>query len=166
MESTPDTPLDKPGCVTPPKPEINEFYFPLVNLAIHGQENKWWMLYIYLVFNSILVLSCSTILVAQSYRLMHQIALSLFCIGGVLINGCWLFMAQDYVHASNLYSDIAREAENWMPAEVRRPLTERQGQRDVKNPIGTMAFITTILPVFFVVTYIIILVLAWLPCLR
>jgi cytochrome b len=152
------------------KPEdrhkINDFYTPLVNLTIHGQENKWWMFYIYLLFNSILILSCSTLLTVETYGLVHKIALSLFSVGGILINLCWLFMAEDYVNASNLYSDIAVEAEKYMPEEIRKPLTERQKQRNSKNPFGTMKFIATILPIFFIVIYAIILSLAWINCIR
>ena len=140
-------------------------YYPaLVSLAIHGQENKWWMLYIYLVFNSILLLGCSTILTAQDYQLVHKIALSVFCTAGVLVAIPWLFMAGDYVQASNLYGDIVVKAEACLPTEL-RPLTERAAQRVRKSRLGTTLFVAHFLPIVFIFAYLIIALLAWRPCL-
>jgi hypothetical protein len=143
------------------QPCITEFYASLIALGIHGQENKWWMLYIFLVFNTILVLSCATILVDDPYGLLHQLTLSVLCIAGLVVAFCWLFMVPDYVNASNLYSDIAREAESRLPAGIRRPLTERQTQRGSKSRMGTSSFIAGTFPVLFLIVYVVFLVLSW-----
>jgi hypothetical protein len=37
------------------RPDVRPVYGALLQLAIHGQENKWWMLYVFLMFNSTLV---------------------------------------------------------------------------------------------------------------
>lgn len=145
------------GC----EPCITEFYESLIALGIHGQENKWWMLYIFLVFNTILVLSCATILVDDPYGLLHQLTLSLLCSAGLVVAFCWLFMVPDYVNASNLYSDIAREAESRLPAGIRKPLTERKTQRGGKSTIGTSSFIASTIPVLFLIVYVVLLVLTW-----
>lgn len=144
----------------PPR-EFAQFYGTLTLLAIHGQENKWWMLYIFLVFNSILVLSCSTVLVAQTYLPIHPILVSVFCLAGLIANILWLLMAKDYIAASNRFTDIAKEAENWMPKDLRKPWQERDSQRKTKNPLATMAATSYTLASIFIVTYIIAATLAW-----
>ncbi len=140
---------------------IEDFYGPFVHLAIHGQENKWWMLYIYLLFNSILVLSCSTIIASQNFLFFHQIVLTLFCGAGFLVAICWIYMIDDYVNASNLYSNVAKEAEVGLPADIKKPFTIRDVHRFQKNPIGTMSFIATSLTILFVIIYIVLFVLTW-----
>jgi hypothetical protein len=80
-------------------------YGPLLQLAIHGQENKWWMLYVFLMFNSIVLLSCAALYAVQQFTVGHRILLYLFSAAGTLVDVCWIVMAQDYVKASNLYGE-------------------------------------------------------------
>ena len=127
--ATPPPVAPPPGSENAGPPSNGAMYGAFVHLAIHGQENKWWMMYIYLVFNTILVLSCSTVLVANPYGLAHQLILTVFCTAGFFFALCWLFMVPDYVRASDLYGRIVREAERGLPAGVGRPLNEREEQR-------------------------------------
>lgn len=83
----------------------SQYYAAFVTLTVHGQENKWWILYIYLMFNSILILACVGLFVATDYRLVHKLALSVLCGAGLFVGMCWIAMAVDYVAAS---SSLAR----------------------------------------------------------
>lgn len=135
-------------------------YGALLQLAIHGQENKWWMLYIFLMFNSILLLSCATLFAVQQFSVAHRILVYVFSAAGALIDACWIAMAGDYVRASNLYSDEVVEAEKLLPAGLPGPLTKRASQRADKSPFGTSSFVATAIPVLMILTYVVIVVLA------
>lgn len=137
------------------------WYGSLVALAIHGQENKWWMIYIFLVFNSLLVLGCTALLSSARYGLLHQLLLTLLCGVGLLVAIVWLFMIPDYAAASNLYSDAAEAAECAMPAGMPKPLTERRAQRELKSRLGTIKTAALSLAVLFLVVYTLFIVFTW-----
>jgi hypothetical protein len=145
------------------KPDVRLVYGALLQLAIHGQENKWWMLYVFLMFNSILLLSCAALFAVQEFRTALRILLYLFSTVGTLIDVCWIIMAGDYVNASDLYADEVVEAEKLLPDHFPKPLTKRASQRAEKSPFGTSAFIAKAIPVLLIVMYAVIVVLA---CLR
>lgn len=108
----------------------------LLQLGIHGQENKWWMLYIFLMFNSILLLSCAALFAAAHCGTLHKVPLSVFAAGGILIDICWLPMAAGSAKASDLYSNEIVDAERRLPQQWPKPRTKRAGQRACKSPSG------------------------------
>lgn len=146
------TPAERP-------PDVSLVYGALVQLAIHGQENKWWMLYMFLMFNSILLLSCATLFSVQQFSTAHKTLLCVFSVGGILIDLCWIVMAGDYVKASNLFGDEVVAAERLLPAGLPTPLTKRAGQRANKSRFGTSSFIATAIPVGLILIYVTIVVL-------
>lgn len=117
--------------------DVRSVYGALVQLAIHGQENKWWMLYIFLTFNSILLLSCGALFAAQQFAAAHKILVCVLSAGGTLIDICWIVMAADYVKASNLFSDEVVAAEMLLPEQFPTPFIKRRAQRAVKSRFGT-----------------------------
>lgn len=142
--------------------DVRSVYGALVQLGIHGQENKWWMLYIVLMFNSILLLSCAALFGAAQFGAVHKALLCVFAGGGVLIDICLIVMAADYVKASNLYSDEIVEAEKLLPAGYPRPLTKRTTQRAAKTFLGTSEFIAYAVPAVLIVMYVILVLLSLL----
>jgi len=143
------------------KPSASHWYNPLVALTIHGQENKWWMIYIFLVFNSLLVLGCTTLLSITDYGLLHQLLFTVLCAAGLWVAVVWLFMIPDYVAASNLYSEAAESAECAMPEGLKKPLTERSAQRRLKSALGTIKVAALSLAVLFLIVYLLFLVFTW-----
>jgi hypothetical protein len=117
--------------------DVSSVYGAPLQLAIHGQENKWWMLYVFLMFNSILLLSCAALLAVQQFNTGHKTLLYLFSVAGTLVDICWIVMAQDYIKAFNLYGDKVVAAEKLLPGALPKPLTERASQRADKSPFGT-----------------------------
>jgi len=153
--------LSKPdGGSSNQKPDVCPVYGALLQLAIHGQENKWWMLYVFLMFNSILLLSCAALFAVQQFSSAHRILIYLFSGAGTLIDVCWIVMAGDYVKASNLYSDEVVEAEKLLPDGLPKPLTKRASQRTSKSRFGTSAFIATAIPGLMILMYVVIVLLA------
>ncbi len=142
--------------------DVSPVYGALVQLAIHGQENKWWMLYIFLMFNSILLLSCGALFAAQQFAAAHKILVCVLSAGGTLIDVCWIVMAADYVKASNLFADEVVAAERLLPSKFPTPLTKRAAQRAVKSRFGTSSFVAQAVPVLLIAMYIVIVVLALL----
>ena len=142
-------------------PGHSQYYAAFVSLAIHGQENKWWMLYVYLLFSSVLVLACVGLFVSTGYGRSHQLILSLLCLAGLVVSVSWIAMTVDYVDASNLFGDIAKEAEAEIPAQLGRPFTRRSEQRSRKPLIGTLKFVALAIPAILGLTYAMLLVLAW-----
>ena len=142
-------------------PDVSRVYGALLQLAIHGQENKWWMLYIFLMFNSILLLSCAALFASQQFGTEHRVLLYMFSATGILIDVCWIAMAADYVNASNLFGDEVVEAENLLPERFPKPLTKRTAQRADKSPFGTSKFVATAIPVLLIVLYV---AIAFLTC--
>jgi hypothetical protein len=143
-------------------PDIRPVYGALLQLAIHGQENKWWMLYVFLMFNSILLLSCAALFAVQSFGAAHRVLLWTFSAVGSLIDVCWILMAVDYVAASNLYGDEVVKAEELLPLGLPKPLTKRAGQRTDKSPFGTSKFVAIAIPVLLIAIYAVIAILACL----
>jgi hypothetical protein len=143
------------------RPNVEPVYGALLQLAIHGQENKWWMLYVFLMFNSIILLSCAALFAVHAFGTAHRVLLWTLSLVGSLIDACWIFMALDYVAASNLYGDKVVEAEKLLPNGLPRPLTERAGQRKDKSPFGTSKFIAIAIPVLLILIYVVIAILAW-----
>lgn len=144
------------------KPDTLPIYGILVQLAVHGQENKWWMLYIFLTFNSFLLLSCAALFGVQEFSIAHRILLTAFCAAGTFIDMCWYYMAHDYVKASNLYSDRAVDAEAVFPEGLPKPFTERKNQRAQKHHWGTSEFVAKALPRVLIAIYATAVLLAWL----
>ncbi len=143
-----------------PKPSSQDaasVYGALIQLGVHGQENKWWMLYIVLMFNSILLLSCAALFGVAQFGPKHKILVCVFSGGGLLIDICWLVMAGDYVKASNLYSDAIVEVEQYLPVGLPMPLTARAGQRAEKCFLGTSKFIAYAVPGILIVMYLILI---------
>lgn len=140
-------------------PDVTPAYGALLQLAIHGQENKWWMLYIFLMFNSILLLSCATLFAVQQFGTAHRVLLWMFAAAGAFIDACWIPMAADYVKASDLYGDEVVEAEKLLPATSPKPLTKRAAQRVDKGSLGTSKFIAITIPVVLILLYVVIAVL-------
>ncbi|MBI4032576.1 hypothetical protein HY374_02625 [Candidatus Berkelbacteria bacterium] len=128
-------------------------YAAYVQLGIHGQENKWWMLYIFLMFNSILLLSCATVLVADRFLFAHRLLVTVFSLAGILVDVCWLFMGADYVRASDSYQKAVAKAEKLLPPQFPTPLTEREAARTHKALWGTSGFIVQTVPVVFILIY-------------
>jgi hypothetical protein len=144
------------------RPDVSTVYGALLQLAIHGQENKWWMLYVFLMFNSILFLSCAALFAVQYFGTAHRVLLWTFAAVGSLIDVCWILMAVDYVAASNLYGDEVVKAEKLLPTGLPTPLTKRAGQRSDKSPFGTSKFIAIAIPILLIVIYVVIGILACL----
>jgi hypothetical protein len=142
-------------------PDVSAVYGALVQLAVHGQENKWWMLYILLMFNSILLLSCAAIFATQHLWTEQRVLLCMFSLAGALIALCWIAMASDYVRASDLYGAEVVVAEKRLPPQFPKPLTKRADQRAGKTFLGTSKFITIAIPVVLILLYAGIMVLAW-----
>jgi hypothetical protein len=136
-------------------------YPAFVQLAVHGQENKWWMLYIFLMFNSILLLGCATVIAADPYQWPHRTLLYAFSLVGVAIDGCWIVMARDYDRASKLYSELAVKAEQHLPDVLPKPLTEREKQRASKSSLGSSGFISQLSPALLIAIYVALLTIAW-----
>ncbi len=138
-----------------------QLYGSLVQLTIHGQENMWWMIYIFLTFNSILLLSCAALFNANEYTYNHRILLALFTVAGIVTDFCWFRMAGNYHDASRAYADTAEAVEKNFP-EALRPLTKREAGRKPKNQLGEneIHFISRWIPVGFMVIYGIVAVLA------
>jgi len=103
------------------------------------------MLYIVLMFNSILLLSCAALFAVQQFGTGHRVLLYMFAAAGAFIDACWIPTAADYVKASNLYGDEVVEAEKLLPAKFPKPLTKRAAQRADEGPLGTSKFIAIII---------------------
>lgn len=142
------------------KKDFYAVYGALTQLAVHGQENKWWMLYIVLMFNSILLLGCVTLIGIAPSTTVNRFLLFVFSAFGILINICWIVMAGDYVRASNLYGDKAVEAEASLPCGLPKPFTERQAQRADKCFLGTTEFIAHAVPTMLILMYHILIAVA------
>jgi len=141
--------------------EVCTAYGAYIQLAVHGQENKWWMLYVFLMFNSILLLSCAALFAVQQFTAGHRLLLLLFSSCGIFVNVCWILMASDYVKASDLFSAHAVRVEALMPAGLPRPCTERAEQRAKKNYFATSAFLSTAIPLLLSVMYCVLIAITW-----
>ena len=137
--------------------EEKELYTCIVNLAIHGQENKWQTITVYILFNTILFLAWSTIFAKQNNSWQFIVALQVFPILGILSSVFWLSLGEDYVSASNLFSDLAVEFERNFPPECIQPLTRRKEQRDKKAQsfcsIATSKWLIRLICIMFGVTH-------------
>ena len=158
MANTPD----KSGSQTTKKECEKDLYTALVQLTIHGQENKLQTLNLYLVFNSIIILAWATLFSSDSLILTAKLASTFFCILGILLALVWMVLGWDYANASDLFSEFAERIESKFP-ECMRPLQCRAKQKEKKVPIGSRTLLILI-PIFFLLMYIFLLVLVWARC--
>lgn len=146
--------------------EISNTYSSLVQLTIHGQENKWQTLYIFLVFNSILLLAWTNVFVAEvkgSFEGDRKHVLWAFCAVGFLSGLLWSILGKDYAAASILFSDLTVKFERDFALKRARPLHKRQKQRDKKGSIPTSRTVIVVTPLIFSILYTFLLQLAQAP---
>jgi hypothetical protein len=110
----------------PEKLEVKDIYSPLVDLAIHSQENKLNLFSSFLFFQSILLLAWATVWQMSSVpgRRLILLAFSLF---GGLISIMWAGLGSDYADSARQLFKSAANLEKYFPPEVAcHPMTERE----------------------------------------
>ena len=163
MVNTPGDSGNEPSNNEREKKELYKGLYPaLVNLVIHGQENKLQTLNLYLLFNSIIIVAWATLFSATPLILTVKIACTLFCSLGILLAIIWMPLGWDYANASDHFSKSAECLENNLP-ECIRTLQERAKQKEQKLPIGSRMLLFLV-PIFFLLAYVVLLVLVWVRC--
>ena len=145
------------------KTDVSGFYGALVQLAIHGQENRWWMLYTLLMFNSILLLGCATILASQKVSLASQLLIAFFCGAGATIDGLFIGLASNYNEANDLYQKKVADAEELLPPSFPKPFKLRNSQVDRNSKHKRLGFIVKAVPLVLVALFAAIALLTWCP---
>ncbi len=114
------------GTTDPNEGRLNakEIYAPLVELVIHGQDNKLNLFSSFLFFQSILLLAWAT--VWQTELAGRNTILLVFSIFGVISSGPWAVTGSDYADASRQFCDVAEELEKrHFPNDIPRFLSAR-----------------------------------------
>ena len=142
----------KPLLKEPPTVEFEKDIYPsLVDLAIHGQDNKLNLFSGFLFFQSILLLAWATVWqVKGDGKCWILAALSLF---GTLSSFAWAFLERDYANASESVSKAAVWYENQHFPEGYRALADRQKILEKKKPWERGKFLIGFVTFGFAVLY-------------
>ena len=166
--ANPQQPSSSPPSAQPPPPagDIINAYDLLLKLTIHGQENKWNTLSVFLIFQSILLLGWATFFAAKIATPVR------FALSGIaILSGfAWRFIGTDYAKASWLYSQMAEALESffpdWMPTPLKE-LAEQIKEKDEKwkrwwfPTVPGARFLTTAVPVGFVILHAFLVFALW-----
>ncbi len=142
---------DKPN---PEGTKLNpkDVYATLVQLGIHGQDNKLNLLSSFLFFQSVLLLAWATVWQIECNAGRVQI-LHAFSFFGTLSSIVWFVLGLDYADASKQYSKAAEDLERHFENGLPRPLTERHKKLDDKSPLATSKFLIGLVTLGFVTLY-------------
>lgn len=109
-----------------------DIYPSLVELVIHGQDNKLNLFSGFLFFQSILLLAWATVWQMDRSGTGRFCILGLLSLFGSLSSIVWALLETDYANASARFSDIAVEVEKHLPSPY-RALTHRAEEVDKKR---------------------------------
>lgn len=133
--------------------ELGGVYQSLIELAIHGQDNKLNLFSSFLFFQSVLLLAWATVWQTTDNNARYAILVVLTCFGS-LSSVLWAVLGSDYADSSDLFSCAAEKLEEFFPNEVKqRPLTERRRQRRGKGTFFTSRRLIGLVTWGFVILY-------------
>jgi hypothetical protein len=107
------------------KLQISDIYGPLIELAIHGQDNKLNLFSSFLFFQSILLLAWATVWQIRSPgRLWILFVFSGF---GAFSSVIWAVLGGDYANSARRFSETGAEYEkNYFPNDAPSVLVARE----------------------------------------
>lgn len=108
------------------KLQVADIYGPLIELAIHGQDNKLNLFSSFLFFQSILLLAWATIwqISASPGRTWILLTFSAF---GIFSSVIWAVLSGDYANAARRFSETGAEFEKrYFPSGVPHFLGPRE----------------------------------------
>jgi hypothetical protein len=141
--------------------DLVSVYGAFLQLTIHGQENKWATLSVFLVFHSILFLGWATLFSASQKPLTNLVLIAL-CVVGILTGIAWGLIGIDYSGAAETFSRSLEEAERALPLPpaISRPIQIREAQKTDKQKkwfgtgdVASSRFMIITVPFLFAALY-------------
>jgi hypothetical protein len=144
-QETPPTPSDS-------KLEVSDIYGPLIELTIHGQDNKLNLFSSFLFFQSILLLAWATVwqisLPGRTWILL------IFSSFGIFSSVIWAILSSDYANAGRRFSETGAQFEDrYFPLGVPHFLSAREEIVASKPTWKTGRFLIASVTWGFVVLY-------------
>jgi hypothetical protein len=136
-----------------------DIYGPLVELAIHGQDNKLNLFSSFLFFQSIFLLAWTTVWQMEiNGRIQILTALSVF---GTVSSVVWATLGPDYANSARKFNQAAAGLEKYFPKEIPHFLSDREETIRRKLPFVGSKFLIGLVTWGFVGLYPLLNLIVW-----
>ena len=125
---------------------------------VHAEQTRWWILYDFLMANSILILAWATLLAGSELTIRKPVLL-LLSAAGLLLCVLWVTLSHRASGFVDMYSNFGLAAEEQYPAMI-GPFTRANTYRLGLGSLLTSRTVLIVIPTIFAVVYLSFIVLA------